>query len=93
MSKGKCTVGNTFGRLTLVKQGQRNKHNVIQWWCKCNCGNPDLCLVTETQLKSRKTKSCGCLATENKRKIGKNNIKINFKEWCNNNDRTDFIGA
>ena len=91
MSKINCNIGDTFGRLTLVKQGNRNKYNVIQWLCKCNCGNPDLCLVAETQLKSGKTKSCGCIATENKRKIGKNNIKISFKEWCINNNRTDIL--
>jgi hypothetical protein len=88
---GKCKQGDVYGRLTLMKKGEKNKYGVDQWWCQCNCGNPAWCLVAESQLIPGKTKSCGCLATENKRKIGKNNIKITFEDWCNSNNKSDFL--
>lgn len=51
--------GEVFGRLTLVKYlGGRN----YRYLCVCVCGNTrDVCFGN---LKSGKTKSCGCLNTE-----------------------------
>ena len=53
-------VGKTFGRLTVLRLVRRNP---VVWECQCSCG-----LVIEVtgtgNLKSKNTKSCGCLKIE-----------------------------
>ena len=55
-------TGNKYDRLTVVKIGPRASNGDIQWYCDCTCGNRTL--VKGTQLRSGKTKSCGCLMRE-----------------------------
>lgn len=50
--------GKRFGRL-IVLQRAPNHNGRKAWGCKCDCGN--LCVVTDKNLKSGTTKSCGCL--------------------------------
>lgn len=64
-------TGQKFGRLTVVKRGENytyynSKRKVIipQWYCKCNCGNPELILVRGLHLRNGNTKSCGCLSKD-----------------------------
>lgn len=54
--------GERFGRLVAVEPGPRNKHNLTQWWCLCDCGTRKL--IGTGPLRSKATKSCGCLANE-----------------------------
>lgn len=68
MSKFKDLTGMTFGRLTVIeraedkitKSGQRH----AMWFCECGCENHTRIVVYGTNLKSGKTKSCGCLSRE-----------------------------
>ena len=53
-------VGNTFGRLTVVKQINKKQHTNQIWLCKCKCGK--LTEVAQSNLVSGHTKSCGCLS-------------------------------
>jgi hypothetical protein len=68
----KDLTGSIFGRLTVlgvggtILRGSR-KEKVRQWRCLCSCGNE--CLVARGQIVGGVTKSCGCLAIENKRLI------------------------
>lgn len=48
-----------FGRLTAVREVERNKSNQRQWLCECECGNAKV--VRMHSLRSGETKSCGCL--------------------------------
>lgn len=64
MAKIKDLTGKKFGRLTVVKRGESDKHRKMQWWCQCDCGNPELILVSGTNLRKGNTKSCGCLQKE-----------------------------
>lgn len=48
-----------FGKLTAVKEVERNKHNNRQWFCQCECGNTKVVLMSS--LRDGSTKSCGCL--------------------------------
>lgn len=53
-------IGQTFHNLTVVVRAKNNVHGNTCWICKCQCGattDP----LTAYQLKSGKTKSCGCL--------------------------------
>lgn len=57
-------IGKKFGRLTVVKEAPSSRtsggHSVVRWYCKCDCGNPNLILVSSNNLKSGNTNSCGC---------------------------------
>ena len=54
-------VGKKFGRLTVLKYVY-SKYKKRHWLCQCDCGN--ISVVSTSQLKSGKTKSCGCLRRE-----------------------------
>lgn len=55
-----------FGRLTIVRwAGRRGKHNL--WECICDCGNT--CYRRQDHVKSGKSRSCGCVAVENQKRI------------------------
>lgn len=66
MAKTKDMTGMKFGRWTVIKQGPKSegKAGFARWWCKCDCGNPDLILVSGAMLRNGTSKSCGCLARE-----------------------------
>lgn len=54
-------TGQKFGRLTVLKRGD-NLGRDVAWICKCDCGNEKL--IRGADLRSGKTKSCGCLQRE-----------------------------
>lgn len=55
-------TGQTFSRLTVIKEAGRDKQGLVMWQCKCSCGNT--CVVRGRDLRSGNTKSCGCLNHE-----------------------------
>lgn len=57
-------TGRKFGMLTVISRGENDKSGKARWWCKCNCGNPELKLISTSNLNNNKTKSCGCLFIE-----------------------------
>lgn len=62
MGKFEDLSGKRFGRLIVIRRtndyvSPSGKH-VVKWLCKCDCGN--MVRTTRYQLKSGKTKSCGC---------------------------------
>ena len=59
-------TGQKFGRLFVNKTLGSNKHKSIVWECICDCGKKTQ--TTTTTLLSGKSKSCGCLAAENRLK-------------------------
>ena len=62
-------IGKKFGKLTVLER----IGNTLTYKCKCDCGNETI--VIGEQLRSGKTKSCGCLKNEDPpNKIGDNNI-------------------
>lgn len=75
-------TGKKFGRLTVLEQAEdyvnpSNKKRHARWRCRCECGNKTI--VTGSQLKSGKTKSCGCLNREKIIQRNKENRKPNKK--------------
>lgn len=63
-------TGKTFGRLKVInKTDKRDDNYNIYYLCECKCGKTKL--VTATQLIKDSVRSCGCLATENNKNIGK----------------------
>lgn len=63
--KQKILVGQTFGKLTVVKDGPAyispSGQRQERWWCSCACGRLSK-LVIKGNLTNGSTKSCGCLA-------------------------------
>lgn len=55
-----------FGRLTVIYQAEnkvyKNNISLVQWFCKCDCGNE--IILNTAKLTSGNTKSCGCLFKE-----------------------------
>lgn len=54
--------GKKVGRLTLVKQEGRDKHNHIMWSYICECGNSGISALAHIGYD---TFSCGCLMVKN----------------------------
>lgn len=74
-------IGKKFNRLTVVKSGEdyispkgEKKRRV---YCQCECGNPELVLITITRLTHGIIKSCGCLQKEKVLEICKLNRRQN----------------
>lgn len=63
--------GNRYGLLTIVSEGPKAEYmNKRQVWCKCDCGNESLTLVTTNNLVSGNTSSCGCVGIESRKTHG-----------------------
>ena len=62
MGKVKDLTGQRFGRLTVIKRVENNRHGKAQWLCKCDCGNETT--VIGSGLINGNTKSCGCYNRE-----------------------------
>ena len=97
MSKKLELVGQKFNRLTVIKEGEPKKYydkssgryiTRSMWWCKCDCGNEDLVLVSGTSLKNGKTKSCGCLRDE---VSGKRIAKYNKENGIKKQKRNKYV--
>lgn len=59
MSKLIDLEGKRYGKLMVVKRMANRDKAVTVWECKCDCGNTTI--VTSANLRSGRTKSCGCL--------------------------------
>ena len=62
--QGVDLTGQKFGRWTVLGYHGKadNKSHVILWACRCECGKE--AIVSAGNLKSGKSKSCGCLKNE-----------------------------
>ena len=61
-SKQRITIGNKYGRLTVVSSAGKTKDGRQQFFCVCECGKE--LVVLGKSLKSGNTKSCGCYRHE-----------------------------
>lgn len=50
------------GRLMVLQPTGSDRHGKRAWLCHCDCGGESI--VSASPLKSRKTRSCGCLGKE-----------------------------
>lgn len=54
--------GRRFYRLVVIGRApEYNSGNSPKWYCKCDCGNPDLVLADTDELREGKRRSCGCM--------------------------------
>lgn len=62
-------TGQKFGRLTVIKEAEKDKHGFARWLCQCECGNK---IITRgSNLREGKTKSCGCINKEQIAELGR----------------------
>ena len=58
-------TGQTFNRLTVLElTDKQNNDNRWLWKCQCSCEKHSIVYASMHNLKSGKTKSCGCLKSE-----------------------------
>jgi len=55
-------AGQKYGRLTVIRESQRDSHGRIVWECLCECGK--IHYVKGDNLRNGHIKSCGCLRTQ-----------------------------
>lgn len=81
----KNEIGNKYGKLTVIERYKENNNKQIKtkWLCQCECGNTTI--VNASDLRSGRTKSCGCIQSFGEQQILKylqfHNIKYK-KEYC-----------
>ena len=73
--KKKDLTGLRFGKLTVKTQNGVNKWGNTIWLCECDCGNETT--VVSGSLTNGFTNSCGCLGSENLKKLRDSKIKFN----------------
>lgn len=72
-------IGKKFGKLTTIKFDHKDKYNGKYYLFKCDCGKEKIILFQN--VKSGKTKSCGCnykIAGELKKKTNKYQQRNNY---------------
>ena len=72
LPKKENLLNQVFSRLQVIDSAP-SKNGKTYWLCKCACGNT--CIARADQLKSGRTKSCGCLNKEQQLSLGKHNIQ------------------
>jgi hypothetical protein len=73
MAKLKDLTSQRFGRLVVLREAGRDVHGCAVWLCRCDCGGPEK-RVRAPNLKSGRTRSCGCLLSE-ARRSGRQNLR------------------
>lgn len=84
MARIKDLTGQKFGRLTIIKEVEKDKNNKSQCLCICECGNEKI--IRKSDLRTGKIKSCGCIKKEilskRQKKHGKTRTRL-YRIWCN----------
>lgn len=76
--KRKNEIGKRYGKLLVIKElKKRNKHKLVLWKCKCDCGN--IKIVSGFDLRQGNVKSCGCLVKLAKYEAASNRLYIQIK--------------
>lgn len=95
MGKYKDLTNLRFGKLVVLNRCEANTNQgKPQWNCVCDCGNRTV--VSSSQLVSSRTRSCGCLVTENHfRKYTVPNLTKTriYSIWCGMKQRCEDVNA
>ena len=69
-------TGQHFGRWEVLERGDPNNS---KWVCRCDCGT--IREIPSSRLRSRKSESCGCMASERMTTHGKHGTP-EYKVWA-----------
>lgn len=76
IKRGKALeIGSKFNRLTIIGASTKTGYSV----CKCDCGNS--IEVENWNIEHGKTKSCGCLRSENIKRVAPHSVKEEHWNW------------
>lgn len=85
--KLKDLTGMTFGLLKVIRRAP-NRGKRVMWECECQCENKTIKIVAGTELKTGRTKSCGCYKRKvDLEKIAKYNSENNAESHTNTDKR------
>jgi hypothetical protein len=89
--QGEIEIGTRFGCLTMIKdlgyRKQKSRNKQARWsLCRCDCGRE--IEVSNNNLRTGSTRSCGCVSSFGEREISKILLKnkINFSTQYTFND-------
>lgn len=95
-------TGKKFCRLTVLRRikdyvDEKTGRHYVQWECQCSCEEKTIINVLGDNLRNGNAKSCGCLRSENLKKIRKENSKDNVYDLsgeygigCTTNTNKEF---
>lgn len=63
------SIGERFGKLTVIERVDNNRYNHICYKCRCDCGNE--IIVDVSNLRNGNTNSCGCIKSKGEMLINK----------------------
>jgi hypothetical protein len=78
MSKRHDLSGIRFGRLVAITRAEDGKRGTSRWWCTCDCDKN--VIISANQLRTGRTRSCGCLRSE--RDLTSKKMKPEYHIWC-----------
>lgn len=86
--------GQQFGRWLVIKEVE-SQGKYRAWLCECQCENKTRRVVLGMNLKSNKSRSCGCISIENKTTHNMSNKRIyniyrGIIARCNNPNHRDY---
>lgn len=67
MGESSKVNGVKYGRWTVLGDSHRNSCGQMMWNCRCECGTERV--VNSSNVKTGRSKSCGCLAVETTKKV------------------------
>ena len=79
-------TGEKFERLTVLKRVENSHNGHLQYLCRCDCGSE--LIVKFQSLTKNKSKSCGCLRSENMKAFNAERKKA-FELYRNNQNLGD----
>lgn len=90
------SIGDTYNRWTVIGGSRdvpktNSKGFLHQWYCECSCDNHTKKWITDYQLISGKSKSCGCLRKEVSTKLNYRKNDYSFEQWCIDINRLDYL--
>lgn len=78
--------GQRFGRLIVVSRVENDKSGRARWLCKCDCGGQ--IVVSNGNLRTGASCSCGCLRREHTARLGRRQSGSRNPKWKGGYDGT-----
>ncbi len=78
-SRSHNLLGMKFGRWTVLRKVESDKHGNVKWSCRCDCGVEKA--VYDMHLKIGTSQSCGCLNKDQKMIHGMYGTPT-YNTWC-----------
>lgn len=86
----KNEIGNRYGKLIVLNRGENDRNGKARWYCQCDCGNT--VLVRGSDLRSGKSKTCGCSSLKAEQSlIGQRFGKLEVIEFARRSESNKLV--